>query len=79
MNRCGICGFEGEPDRYIPHDCYWVLRERGVTALQHLQQRLKEPVSVGAVDRQACSTGTPSTREKEAIVTLPPPEQEPKP
>jgi hypothetical protein len=26
--RCGTCGFVGEPDTYTPHDCYWVFRER---------------------------------------------------
>jgi len=28
IERCGTCGFVGAPDKYIPHDCYWVFRER---------------------------------------------------
>jgi hypothetical protein len=62
IETCSICGFSGSADRYIPHDCYWVLRERGLTALQHLQQRLKEPASVGAV-REDTDLPVVSTRE----------------
>jgi hypothetical protein len=28
QERCGTCGFVGEPDKYTPHDCYWVFRAR---------------------------------------------------
>jgi hypothetical protein len=31
MQTCGVCGFVGAEDEYIPHDCYWQFRHRGVT------------------------------------------------
>jgi hypothetical protein len=28
LQTCGMCGFRGDRAAYIPHDCYWVLRDR---------------------------------------------------
>jgi dynactin complex subunit len=29
---CSVCGFTGERREYSPHDCYWVIRNRGSVA-----------------------------------------------
>lgn len=43
METCNVCGFRGERDRYIPHDCYWVFRERGEAAAFRRSQIQDEP------------------------------------